>query len=125
VLPFVLEFQPGAPVYEQVIYAVRRAVLRGQLAPGQAFPSVRALSQELRINPNTAHKVVAALTVEGVLEVRPGIGTVIADGRKASPEDRAALLRGTLERLVVDAKRLGLTEAQIAESLHKHWKSLS
>ena len=124
-LPFVLEFQPGAPVYEQVIYAVRRAVLRGQLAPGQAFPSVRALSQELRINPNTAHKVVAALTVEGVLEVRPGIGTVIADGRKASPEDRAALLRGTLERLVVDAKRLGLTEAQIAESLHKHWKSLS
>ena len=124
-LPFSLEFQSGAPVYEQVIYAVRRAVLRGQLVPGDTFPSVRALSQGLKINPNTAHKVVAALTAEGLLEVRPGIGTIMANGSKASPEDRAALLHGNLERLVIDAKRLGLTEEQVTDALRKHWRNLS
>ena len=64
-LPFTVEFRPGEPVYEQVMYAVKKAIVLGQLGPGDRFPSVRALSQELRINPNTAHKIVAALTSDG------------------------------------------------------------
>ena len=52
---------------------------------GDPFPSVRALSQALKINPNTAHKVVGqTLTDEGLLAVRPGIGTVVADARPAA-----------------------------------------
>jgi GntR family transcriptional regulator len=125
VLPFEIEFRSGTPVYEQVIYAVRKAVLRGELSSGDSFPSVRALSQGLRINPNTAHKVVAALTAEGLLEVKPGIGTIVARNLRASAEDRAALLKGDLERLAVDARRLGLTEEQVAAALHKHWQNLS
>ena len=80
--PFRVEIKPGAPVYEQVVYAVQKAVLKGQLKPGSRFPSVRQLSQELRINPNTAHKIVAHLTAEGLLAVQPGIGTVV---QKAAP----------------------------------------
>ncbi|HZP60561.1 MAG TPA: GntR family transcriptional regulator, partial [Opitutaceae bacterium] len=72
-LPFTVEFRPGEPVYEDVMYAVKKAALSGQLAAGERFPSVRTLSQELKINPNTAHKVVAALVTEGILTVQPGI----------------------------------------------------
>ena len=124
-LPFEIEFRSGTPVYEQVIYAVRKAVLRGELSPGDPFPSVRALSQGLHINPNTAHKVVAALTAEGLLEVKPGIGTIVSRSLRASADDRAALLKGDLERLAVDARRLGLTEEQVAAALHRHWQNLS
>jgi DNA-binding transcriptional MocR family regulator len=53
-------------------------MVSGQLRPGDPFPSVRALSKELKINPNTAHKIVAHLVNEGLLETRPGIGTVVA-----------------------------------------------
>ena len=62
-LPFSLVLQAGTPIHEQVAYAVRRAVVTGQLRPGDPFPSVRALSLELKINPNTAHKIVSALTI--------------------------------------------------------------
>ncbi len=82
--PFRVEIKPGAPVYEQVIYAVRKAVLKGQFAPGDRFPSVRQLSQELRINPNTAHKIVALLAAEGLLAVQPGLGTVVRRPPRAS-----------------------------------------
>ena len=41
------------PIAEQVVFAVKKAVATGQLRAGGAFPSVRQLSQELRINPNT------------------------------------------------------------------------
>ena len=50
-----------------------------QLRQGDPFPSVRALSKALKINPNTAHKVVQHLIQERWLEVRPGIGTVVAE----------------------------------------------
>jgi GntR family transcriptional regulator len=92
VLPFSVEFRPGEPASEQVIYAVKKALVSGQLVPGDRFPSVRVLSQELRINPNTAHKIVAALTADGVLAVQPGIGTIVAAPVTGSLVDRTALL---------------------------------
>ena len=125
VLPFTVEFQPGSPAYEQVLYAVHKAILQGQLSPGEKFPSVRALSVELQINPSTAHKVVAALTAEGLLEVQPGVGTVLSNRARILPEDRTTLLKSGLERLVVDARRLGLTKEQVVSALLQHWKNLS
>ena len=62
---------------------------------------------------------------KSLLEVKPGIGTIVARNLRSSAEDRAALLKGDLERLAVDARRLGLTEEQVAAALHKHWQNLS
>ena len=50
-LPFSFSLKSGVPIYDQVVYAVRRAVVTGQLRTGDEFPSVRALSQELRLSP--------------------------------------------------------------------------
>jgi GntR family transcriptional regulator len=124
-LPFRVEIKPGSPVYEQVIYAVRKAVLKGQIKPGSRFPSVRQLSQELRINPNTAHKIVAYLTSEGLLQVQPGIGTVVQKPPRASSEDRSALLKEDLEHLVVEAKGLSITLSEITRALEQHWEKIS
>ncbi len=123
--PFRVEIKPGAPVYEQVIYAVRKAILKGQLKAGSRFPSVRQLSQELRINPNTAHKIVTHLIAEGLLLVEPGIGTVVAKPSRASAEDRSTLLKDDLERLVVEAKGLSITLAEITRALEQHWEKIS
>ena len=89
-IPFRIAFQPGISLYEQVVYAAKKAMISGQMRPGDPFPSVRALSKELKINPNTAHKVVTHLVNEGLLEVNPGLGTVVAalsslHGRRAYP----------------------------------------
>ena len=124
-LPFNVTLQTGQPVSEQVVYAVKRAVVAGQLRPGDAFPSVRALSQELRINPNTAHKIVAALTAEGLLEVRPGIGTLVAEAPAASREQRRQFLADEVEALVVEARKYGLELGDVQDAVAKQWKKLS
>lgn len=120
-LPFSVRFRSGVPAYEQVLYGVRRAIAAGQLRPGDAFPSVRSLSQELRINPNTAHKVVAALVGEGLLEVRPGVGTVVAPVTPPSRDQRRALLVDDVERLVVDAKVLSLELEDVIAAIRGQW----
>ena len=124
-LPFFVEFRSGVPVYEEVIFAAQKAILSGNLLPGARFPSVRKLSQELKINPNTAHKVVMALTAEGFLAVKPGVGTVVAQPPAGSAVDRTSLLKGDVERLVVEANRLGLTEELVVSAVRKHWRKLT
>ena len=123
-LPFRVEIKTGLPVYEQVVYAVKKAIVSGQLLPGEAFPSVRTLSQELRMNPNTAHKVVTTLVSEGLLEVKPGIGTVVAHAQTATRGQRSLILNEEVERLVIEAKNLSLDLKEVLEAIKKHWNGL-
>lgn len=123
-LPFQIDLQNGEPVSQQIIFAVKRAIFCGVLQPGEAFPSVRSLSQELRINPNTAHKVVAILVTQGLLEVRPGVGTVVAHPPPATSAQKSDLLGSDLERLTIEARQLGLELQDLIKALEKHWKKI-
>jgi len=121
VLPFSVAIRPGLSVHEQVVFAVKKAMVSGRLRPGDEFPSVRVLSRELRINPNTAHKVVATLTTEGLLDVRPGIGSFVAGRQASSAAERRALLREDVERLVVEARHLSLDVQDVLDAVSEHW----
>jgi GntR family transcriptional regulator len=124
VLPFSIDLKPGLPVAEQILFAVKKAVVGGQLRPGDKFPSVRVLSQELKVNPNTAHKVVAALVAEGVLVTTPAVGSIVAAREPGARKDRAELLGIEVEWLVVEAKKLGLDLDDVQEAVAAHWKKL-
>lgn len=124
-LPFPISLVPGESPYRQVVYAATKAVVSGVLPAGSPFPSVRELSQALKINPNTAHKVVAELVRNGVLEVLPGVGTVVAVGAESSAADRRTLLLKPVEQLVVEAMRLGLEEQDVVQALASRWRELS
>jgi GntR family transcriptional regulator len=122
VLPFSITIRPGRALHDQVVFAVTKAVITGQLQPGDPFPSVRTLSQELKINPNTAQKVLSTLVERGLLEARPGIGTTVAAWRPATGAGRRAALADQIERLVVDAKRLGLDVSDVVGAVRREWK---
>jgi GntR family transcriptional regulator len=119
--PFSISLRSGVPIYEQVIYAVTRAVVTGELQPGDSFPSVRALSQDLKINPNTAHRIVAALIERGLLVVRPGIGTVVSALPQSATSDRRSVLADEAERLVVEARCAGLSLQDVLASIRAQW----
>ena len=123
-LPFSVEIKPGQPIAEQVVFAVKKAVVSQQLRPGDAFPSVRQLSQELRINPNTAHKIVSALVQAQVLLTTPAVGTIVAEPIRAAKSERRQLLGPQLERLVVEARKLGLTLPDLQEAVDAQWRRL-
>jgi GntR family transcriptional regulator len=124
VIPFRLSFESGISLYEQVVYAAKKAIVSGQMRPGDQFPSVRVLSRALKINPNTAHKVITHLVAEGILEVRPGIGTVVAERGSSTAAERGNLLKNELEQVVVEAKKIGLELDDLKDALTAHWKRL-
>ena len=123
-IPFKVPFRPGVSLYEQVVYAAKKALVSRQLRPGDPFPSVRTLSADLHINPNTAHKVITHLLNEGLLEVRPGTGTAVAELPRSTAAERSRLLEKEVEQLVVEAKKLGLSLQDVTSSLTRHWRRL-
>lgn len=114
----------GQPIFDQVVYAAKKAFVSGDFQAGQPFPSVRVLAADLKIHPNTAHKVVQHLIEEGFLIARPGLGTVVADLPVAPAADRKRLLKHEVEQLVVEAKRVGLELSEIVESIESQWAAL-
>lgn len=67
------------PVYEQLIEQMERFILSGILHPGDQLPSVRSLSGELSINPNTIQKAYGELDTRGIIYSIPGIGCFVAE----------------------------------------------
>jgi GntR family transcriptional regulator len=121
---FPIEFKAGVPVYEQVLYAARKAIIGGELAPGDTFPSVRALSAAYRINPNTVMKALVQLKHEGLIESVPGIGNRVTAAPKSTASQRDALLDDQLEAVAIRAKQLRLSWEQVLKSLSEHWEKL-
>jgi len=116
--------QPGESIFDQVVFAAVKAFVSGEFQPGQSFPSVRALAADLKIHPNTAHKVVQYLIQERWLESRPGIGTVVAARPEVRASDRKRLLKHEVEQLVVEAKRVGVDLVDLIESIEAQWQAL-
>lgn len=118
------QLRPGQSIFEQVVFAATKAFISGEFQTGQPFPSVRTLAAELKIHPNTAHKVVQYLIQEGWLESRPGIGTIVAETPAARVGERRRILQQEVEQLVVEAKRVGLDLEEIIKAIESQWMRL-
>ena len=123
-LPFHVTFRPGEPPWREVYFAATRAILAGDIPAASAFPSVRELSQAYRLNTNTTHKVVSELVRDGLLRMKPGVGTVVTEAPRAPAAVRQRLLDEDVERLVVEARRLGLTQSEVVQGVKSKWSTL-
>ncbi len=118
---FAIDLKSGSPIYEQVLYAARKAIISGELKLGDAFPSVREIATSLRINPNTVQKALTALKAEGLVETIPGIGNRVCERPEPEVAGRAAQLDEALEALVLRARQLRLDPADLHAALQDHW----
>ncbi len=86
---FRLNASSGVPLYLQLMEQVKHAVETGALRPGDQLPTIRALAQELVMNPNTVVRAYRELEHEGIVELRHGLGVFIS----ASVSGRGKLMR--------------------------------
>ena len=123
--PFKIKLDSSQSIFDQVVFAATKAILGCALKPGDPFPSVRALARDLKIHPNTAHKVIQHLIQERWLASSPGRGTTVATPPKARSGDRQRLLSDEVEQLVVEARRVGAGLDEVIESVESHWHSFN
>lgn len=113
---FIIDQRSSTPIYLQLVQAVKEAILKGALQPGDRLPSVRELAVQLTINPNTVQKSYRELERQRIIENVRGRGTYVsADNRPRGDEEQLSRLREDLRGLLIEAYYLGLTEEKITE----------
>lgn len=110
---FELDVRSRKPIYEQLTDKVKEMILHGILQTDEQLPSVRTLSQQLTVNPNTIQKAYRELEREGYIYSLQGKGSFIAPMKKEQNEIKRAEIRDELLRLMAEAVYLGFTATEI------------
>jgi len=127
-LHFVISTGSPTPIYRQITDQVRLAVARGKLDVDDQLPSVRALAEELVINPNTVARAYTDLAREGVIESRAGRGVFVIRKRKVfTREEGWRRLEPLMDSLIGEAMARDFTAEEVEQAVKKklaQWKPL-
>ncbi len=108
------------PLYEQIARRIRLSVAAGDLTPGDALPSVRQLSAQLRVNPATVVQAYRDLAAEGFVEKRHGSGTFVGEVPAEQKEgERERQAKELVQSLLTEAARRGIDVETLVEALRE------
>ena len=114
---FSIEASNGVPIYEQIVRQIKFAVAEGILVSGQMVPSVRQLSNDLAINPNTIARAYQQLQDDKVLESLRGRGLAVrGDALARCTKARQSLLAERFLGVIKEAMHAGLSLEQTREA---------
>ena len=118
-----LDAMSRTPVYEQIVDEVERFMLSGAMKPGDQLPSVRGLSTELSINPNTILKAYGELDASGLIFSVPGRGYFISgdayDILKEKEEKKLDELKGQFMQFAL----VGIEKEQVLRCVEEAYAS--
>ena len=111
---FRIDNQSRQAVYEQIVKQVEKYVLSGLLASGDKMPSVRKLSVELNVNPNTVQRAYTELERSGVIVTAPGRGAFVTElSLNVLREARRRINLQKLDTVLTELKVAGVEKEKI------------
>jgi len=118
-----LEFHSGIPVYKQIIHHVQAAITAGRLKEGDQLPTIRALHQQLDVNPNTVAKAYRELAHLGLVSAEHGSGCYVTvppgDTPKLSAREKKAKVDELSARFAAEARGHGISLEQLIQQLNQ------
>jgi len=123
---FLIDAHNGIPIFDQIARQMKFAVARGVLRSGEMVPSVRELSKQLAVNPNTVARAYRDLQNDGVLATVRGTGLEVTENAKSICQaDRESLIRDRLESVLQEARQSGLSATAIKQNVNDLLQNLS
>ena len=111
-----LNYKDPRPIYEQIKFGLRRLIMTEVLQPNDKMPSVRELSTQLAINPNTVQRAYRELEAEGYIYSVPGKGSFVSPDCKPDAERMNALLK-QLDEAVAELCYMGMSKDELVRRI--------
>jgi GntR family transcriptional regulator len=112
--------QSGLPIYRQVVDQVKHLIASGRLRPGDEMPPIRALAEDLLINPNTVARAYRELEAAGLLTMRQGAGTrVTGGGSPLARRERLRIVRERIDALFAEAHQLNIGADELLDLVRR------
>ena len=116
-----VDVKSRAPIYEQLISNIKSLVFNGLLKADEQLPSVRMLSRELTINPNTIQKAYTELERQGIIYSLPGRGNFVSANTEELARQKREKLLSEIMTDIKKAKDSGLSREDIVFCLDEIW----
>ncbi len=110
----------GVPIYLQVVNQIKYLVAAGRLAAGDELPPIRALAEQLVVNPNTIARAYRELEIAGIVEKRRTAGTFVTDqGSPLARKERLKILTERIDSLLVEAMQMDVSIEDLIKIAHQ------
>lgn len=116
---FLIDNMSKTPVYTQIIEQMHKYILGNIIKPNEQIPSVRSLSTELCVNPNTIQKAYTELERQGLIYPVPGKGSFISENAQSLLINLKSGKFNELELIVKELKSIGFEKEKIIESIER------
>lgn len=116
---FELDVRSRKPIYEQLVDKIKELIINQVIKPDEKLPSVRTLSQELTINPNTIQKAYRELERQGYLYSVQGKGNFVSPVDVMPYKEKLPTVKKELLKMLSEAIYLGLTRNELLELYDK------
>ena len=116
-------FAHGRPIYQQIRDMIVTEIISGRWKEGDLIPSVRVLSTDLGVNPNTVLHTLGDLQKEGVLEMERGVGNRVAAGaaERLAGELKRDFQEREMRNFIKRARLLGFTQKALYTAMERIW----
>ncbi len=113
---FEINVKSRKSIFEQVVEGFKELIISGVLKPGDKIPSVRDLSAQLTVNPNTIQKAYRQLDQEGWIYSASGLGSFVAERPEGRPDTKKIdELTAQIASLAKQMMFLGLTADEVMD----------
>ncbi len=106
------------PIYEQITKQIKDSIIRGELSPGEALPSIRNLAKQLQISVITTKRAYEELEKDGFIETVGGKGSFVSgQNKELLKEKRLKAVEEKLAEAVMESKVLDISLGELQEML--------
>lgn len=118
-----VDVRSRVPIYEQIVHSFKQMTMSGILLPDEKLPSVRELSQELTINPNTIQKAYQELERQNIIYTKRGQGSFVNPNIQAiNKEEKMGELIEEIKRIIVESMYLGISKEKFLDIINSAYE---
>ncbi|MBQ6906187.1 MAG: GntR family transcriptional regulator [Clostridia bacterium] len=116
-------FNPKLPIYLQMMDIIKERIFNGTYNAREAIPSVRELSGEFSLNPNTVQRAFRELEDTGLIITHSTIGRTVTDDDQLIEREREKTCSKIIERMLLEMEKIGIDESEIVSRVEKKIKN--
>lgn len=110
-----MDFKDNLPIYIQIMNLIKGKMVSGQINGGDKLPSVRELSKELKVNPNTIQRTYQELEREELVFTQRGMGTFVTEDKEIVRNLKKGMATNIINNFIMEMKKLGFKSNEIIE----------
>ena len=116
----------GVPIYLQIVNQIKYLVGSGRLEPGEELPAIRALAEQLLVNPNTVARAYRELEQAGVVEMRRTAGTFVSASKSPlARKEKLRVLGERIDALLAEARQMDVSIDELTELVRQRHRVMN